>query len=247
MPEPGIDRPAHPRPRDRRRVRRLRRPRAGAPPPRRSLHGHGPVLHLGRTSRAGTHLLETGRPAAAHDVGLQRPRHHLRPVGAARRGARRHGERPGPRRSRRATGLPGHLPLQPCGDLRQAGPTGRRDRDGAGQLGPVGRVGQPVQEGITFDALADAHRRAGQLDEAESAYRTAVTLQQEADYHLGTATSLWGLGQTYHDLGRDNEAWTCWRRSLDILRDVGLLTQDEVDHHLSQAVPDTPGPIMNVL
>ncbi|WP_344881773.1 AfsR/SARP family transcriptional regulator [Nonomuraea antimicrobica] len=105
----------------------------------------------------------------------------------------------------------------------------------------------PFREGITFDALADAHRRAGQLDEAESAYRTAVTLQQEADYHLGTATSLWGLGQTYHDLGRDNEAWTCWRRSLDILRDVGLLTQDEVDHHLSQAVPDTPGPIMNVL
>ncbi|WP_049559561.1 AfsR/SARP family transcriptional regulator [Nonomuraea sp. SBT364] len=108
-------------------------------------------------------------------------------------------------------------------------------------------LGNPFREGITYDTLASAHHRAGQLDEAESAYRTAVTLQQEAGFHLGAATSSWGLGRVHHDQGRHDEAWTWWRRSLGILRDVELLTQEQVDHHLAQAVPDTPAPILNVL
>lgn len=105
----------------------------------------------------------------------------------------------------------------------------------------------PYREGTTYDTLADAYRRSGRLDEAESAYRTAIELQREACHHLGEATSAWGLGQTYHDLGRHDEAWTWWRRSLDILREVELLTQEEANHFLDQAVPDIPGPIMNVL
>ncbi|WP_344487249.1 AfsR/SARP family transcriptional regulator [Nonomuraea monospora] len=105
----------------------------------------------------------------------------------------------------------------------------------------------PARKGLAYDTLAHAHRSAGQLGEAESAYRQAITLQQESGHHFGVATSAWGLGQTCHDLGRQDEAWTWWRRSLDLLHDVGLLTREQVDQHLAQTVPDTPAPILNVL
>ncbi|WP_187414090.1 BTAD domain-containing putative transcriptional regulator [Nonomuraea sp. PA05] len=105
----------------------------------------------------------------------------------------------------------------------------------------------PARKGLAHDTLAHAHRSAGQLGEAESAYRQAIALQEEGGHHFGVATSAWGLGQTCHDLGRHDEAWQWWRRSLDILHDVGLLTREQVDQHLAQTVPDTPAPILNVL
>ncbi|MEV0623028.1 BTAD domain-containing putative transcriptional regulator [Nonomuraea sp. NPDC050404] len=114
-------------------------------------------------------------------------------------------------------------------------------------LALLANLDNPSREGNAYDTLADAYRRSGRLYEAESAYRTAIELQHKGRHHLWEATSAWGLGQTYHDMGRHDEAWTWWRRSLDMLREVELLTQEEVEQVLTQALPDIPHPIKNIL
>jgi DNA-binding SARP family transcriptional activator len=108
-------------------------------------------------------------------------------------------------------------------------------------------LGHPFREGTAYDTLANAYRRAERFDDAESAYRKAIELQRQGRYPFGEAASEWGLGQTYHDQGRRAEAWACWRRALAILRDIDLLTQEEVERLLSQDVPETPAPIRNSL
>ncbi|MFB4269727.1 tetratricopeptide repeat protein [Nonomuraea sp. GTA35] len=108
-------------------------------------------------------------------------------------------------------------------------------------------LGHPFREGTAYDTLANAFRRAERFDDAESAYRKAIELQRQGRYPFGEAASEWGLGQTYHDQGRRVEAWACWRRALAILRDIDLLTQEEVERLLSQDVPETPAPIRNSL
>ncbi|MFB9527965.1 AfsR/SARP family transcriptional regulator [Nonomuraea roseola] len=101
----------------------------------------------------------------------------------------------------------------------------------------------PHHEGATCDTLADAYRRAGRLAEAEPLYRRAAELQRRAGHRALEAVSLWGLGDTLNDLGRHAEARECWHRSARTLRDVHLLTEEELDLILAQDVPPPPDPI----
>ncbi|WP_171074210.1 AfsR/SARP family transcriptional regulator [Nonomuraea basaltis] len=101
----------------------------------------------------------------------------------------------------------------------------------------------PQGEGATCDTLADAYRRAGRYAEAETLYRRAVELQRAAGHRAVEAISLWGLGDTLNDLGRLAEARACWHRSARTLRDVHLLTEEELERILAQDVPPPPGPI----
>ncbi|TMR16609.1 tetratricopeptide repeat protein [Nonomuraea turkmeniaca] len=101
----------------------------------------------------------------------------------------------------------------------------------------------PHSEGATCDTLAEAYRRAGRHAEAEPLYRRAVELQRAAGHRAVEATSLWGLGDTLNDLGRHAEARECWHRSARTLRDVHLLTEEELDQILAQDVPLPPEPI----
>ncbi|MDP4501248.1 AfsR/SARP family transcriptional regulator [Nonomuraea turcica] len=148
--------------------------------------------------------------------------------------------------------------------------TGRRDHESYVRNNRVhvyyrqGRFGEAVDEarhvlamteelddtgslGIARDTLADAYRANGMLVEAVEEYRHAIKLQREVGFTIGTAVSCWWLGQTLHDLGRREEAWTSWRESLDLLLEARLLTPVEVAAYLAQPVPDTPEPIKNQL
>ncbi|SEG97655.1 Tetratricopeptide repeat-containing protein, partial [Nonomuraea solani] len=101
--------------------------------------------------------------------------------------------------------------------------------------------------GVARDTLADACRANGMLAEAVDEYRHAIELQRAAGFTLYLAVSNWWLGHTLHDLGRPEEAWACWRESLDLLRKARLLTPAEVTAYLAQPVPDTPEPVRNQL
>ncbi|WP_171074766.1 AfsR/SARP family transcriptional regulator [Nonomuraea basaltis] len=97
----------------------------------------------------------------------------------------------------------------------------------------------------SHDTLADAYRAAGRLAEAESAYRTAIELQGEAELDFGTALSHWWLGRTLHDLGRRTEARLHWRQSLDLLLEAGLSTPEEAGQLLEDENPAPPFAVKN--
>ncbi|MEV4018836.1 BTAD domain-containing putative transcriptional regulator [Nonomuraea angiospora] len=101
----------------------------------------------------------------------------------------------------------------------------------------------PCGEGAATDTLADACRRAGRLVEAEAGYRRAVYLHHKAGHRAVEAVSLWGLGDTLHDLGRQDEARKCWHQSARILCDVHLLTEEELGVLLAQDLPQPPDPV----
>ncbi|MFF4623405.1 AfsR/SARP family transcriptional regulator [Nonomuraea jabiensis] len=101
----------------------------------------------------------------------------------------------------------------------------------------------PCGEGAATDTLADACRRAGRLVEAEAGYRRAVYLHHKAGHRAVEAVSLWGLGDTLHDLGRQDEAQKCWHQSARILCDVHLLTEEELGVLLAQDLPQPPDPV----
>jgi tetratricopeptide (TPR) repeat protein len=101
----------------------------------------------------------------------------------------------------------------------------------------------PHGEGAANDTLADAYRRAGRLVEAEAGYRRAAYLQHKAGHRAVEAVSLWGLGDTLHDLGRQEEARKCWHQSARILCDVHLLTEEDLEALLAQDLPQPPDPV----
>ncbi|GAA3614675.1 transcriptional regulator AfsR [Nonomuraea rosea] len=101
--------------------------------------------------------------------------------------------------------------------------------------------------GVAHDTLGDAYRANGMLVEAAGEYCHAIELQRAAGFTLYIAVSNWWLGHTLHDLGQPEEAWSCWRESLDLLREARLLTPAEVTAYLAQPIPDTPEPIKNQL
>ncbi|MEU7861614.1 BTAD domain-containing putative transcriptional regulator [Nonomuraea sp. NPDC049141] len=101
----------------------------------------------------------------------------------------------------------------------------------------------PHGEGATTDTLANAYRRAGRLVEAEAGYRRAAYLNHKAGHRAVEAISLWGLGDTLHDLGRQEEARKYWHQSARILCDVHLLTEEELEVLLAQDLPQPPDPV----
>ncbi|MFG6199746.1 tetratricopeptide repeat protein, partial [Nonomuraea sp. JJY05] len=101
----------------------------------------------------------------------------------------------------------------------------------------------PHGEGAATDTLADACRRAGRLAEAEAGYRRAAYLHHKAGARAVEAVSLWGLGDTLYDLGRQDEARKCWHQSARILCDVHLLTEEELEVLLAQDLPQPPDPV----
>ncbi|WP_188196746.1 tetratricopeptide repeat protein [Nonomuraea sp. SYSU D8015] len=101
----------------------------------------------------------------------------------------------------------------------------------------------PHGEGGATDTLADACRRAGRLAEAEAGYRRAIYLHHKAGHRAVEAVCLWGLGDTLQDLGRQEEARKCWHQSARILRDVHLLTEEELEVLLGQDLPQRPDPV----
>jgi tetratricopeptide (TPR) repeat protein len=104
----------------------------------------------------------------------------------------------------------------------------------------------PLGEATATDTLADAYRRAGRLDEAEAEYRRSAFLHHKAGARALEAVTLWGLGDALHDLGRQDEARQCWHRSARILRDVHLLTEEELEVLLAQDLPLPPDPVKHL-
>ncbi|MFG1947801.1 BTAD domain-containing putative transcriptional regulator [Nonomuraea sp. NPDC048826] len=104
----------------------------------------------------------------------------------------------------------------------------------------------PLGEATATDTLADAYRRAGRLDEAEAGYRRSARLHHEAGARALEAVTLWGLGDTLHDLGRPDEARKRWHQSARILRDVHLLTEEELAALLAQDLPRPPAPVKHL-
>lgn len=104
----------------------------------------------------------------------------------------------------------------------------------------------PYGEGTATDTLAGAYRRAGRLVEAEAGYRRAAHLHQKAGARALEADTLWGLGDTLYDLGRQDEARQRWHQSARILCDVHLLTEEELEVLLAQDPPQAPDPIKHL-
>ncbi|MGW4795324.1 tetratricopeptide repeat protein, partial [Nonomuraea sp. NPDC004297] len=82
--------------------------------------------------------------------------------------------------------------------------------------------------------------RAGRLAEAEAGYRRSAALYRKAGHRALEGVSLWGLGDALRDLGRPDEARECRHRSARILRDVHLLTEEELTDLLAQDDPAPP-------
>ncbi|GAA4924869.1 transcriptional regulator AfsR [Nonomuraea thailandensis] len=104
----------------------------------------------------------------------------------------------------------------------------------------------PYGEGTATDTLADAYRRAGRLVEAEAGYRRAARLHHKAGARALEAGTLWGLGDTLHDLGRQDEARQRWHQSARILCDLHLLTEEELEVLLAQDLPQAPDPVKHL-
>ncbi|MET7335316.1 tetratricopeptide repeat protein, partial [Nonomuraea sp. NPDC005650] len=104
----------------------------------------------------------------------------------------------------------------------------------------------PLGEASATETLADAYRRADRLVEAEAGYRRAAHLHHKAGARAMEAVTLWGLGDTLHDLGRQEEARRCWYQSARILCDVRLLTEEELEVLLAQDLPQPPDPIRHM-
>jgi DNA-binding SARP family transcriptional activator len=104
----------------------------------------------------------------------------------------------------------------------------------------------PLGEATATDTLADAYRRSGRLDEAEAEYRRSAFLHHKAGARALEAVTLWGLGDALHDLGRQDEARQCWHQSARILRDVHLLTEEELEVLLAQDLPQPPDPVKHL-
>jgi hypothetical protein len=51
---------------------------------------------------------------------------------------------------------------------------------------------------------------------------------------------MWGLGQAQQTLGNTSQARKSWRRSIEILTEIGELDPDHADLLLRQPIPRTP-------
>jgi tetratricopeptide (TPR) repeat protein len=99
---------------------------------------------------------------------------------------------------------------------------------GAARLGSGEMRDQPLARAALMDAIGNAYRSMGKLDEAESLLTGALELRRstlEKD-HLDIAASLFSLAWYYNDLGRYEDAEPLYRESLRIRKDQ--LTDDHV-------------------
>lgn len=126
------------------------------------------------------------------------------------------------------------LVLIKMGRLDDAIETGRKSLD----IWPD--FDNPYNEGSTCGTLADAYRYAGRPAEAEPLYRRAVQLMRRAGHRAAEAMALWGLGDALKDLERHADARACWHQSARTLRDIHLLTEEELNLILSKDVPPPP-------
>ncbi|MFI6393272.1 BTAD domain-containing putative transcriptional regulator [Nonomuraea sp. NPDC050540] len=76
--------------------------------------------------------------------------------------------------------------------------------------------------------LAEAHRLAGDARQAAAHFEKAITLSRREGLvnTYAEAESHWRLGLALRDLGRQQEAEVNWRKSADILRQLGLTPID---------------------
>ena len=95
-------------------------------------------------------------------------------------------------------------------------------------------------EGMVLANLAEAEVKAGDPKRAVPLYLQATLVYDDAGDKLSEARSLWELGDTLNALGDPDEAKACWRSALTILRDLHLVSADELERVLAAPFPEMP-------
>ena len=96
--------------------------------------------------------------------------------------------------------------------------------------------------GVLRGNLADVHRRAGDPHRAINEFEKALDLDHESG-NAGTyfeAEHLWCLGKALAEVDDDAGARRCWDRSAHVLRDLRLISADELTTLLDTRRPETP-------
>ncbi|WP_327085550.1 tetratricopeptide repeat protein [Nonomuraea sp. NBC_01738] len=104
-------------------------------------------------------------------------------------------------------------------------------------------VDSPYGAAIATMNLADAHLELRQYDQAHAAYRRGHDLSKIAGLRHGEIAGLWGMGRTSRQLGDLEVSMEYLRQSLLLMRELGLITQEDADQRLAslhdeQSVPD---------
>ncbi|WP_166352807.1 AfsR/SARP family transcriptional regulator [Phytoactinopolyspora limicola] len=94
--------------------------------------------------------------------------------------------------------------------------------------------------GITLSRLGRAHRDAGCLERALDRLEQALTIFRSGSYSIDQALTHWLCGDVLHAMGQDDDARSHWRRSLDVLCEIGAMTPDEAAVVLRSPVPIAP-------
>ncbi|GAA3412842.1 BTAD domain-containing putative transcriptional regulator [Streptosporangium vulgare] len=102
--------------------------------------------------------------------------------------------------------------------------------------------GDTLAAAAALGNLAEGHRLAGEAKQAAVLFEETLALDHQEGL-AGTyweAEHLWGLGRALHDLGEDDEARRCWRRSAEILLTLRLIGAEERDAVVAADHPPTP-------
>jgi DNA-binding SARP family transcriptional activator/tetratricopeptide (TPR) repeat protein len=87
---------------------------------------------------------------------------------------------------------------------------------------------------------AYVRRLAGDRAQAVLDFDRSALLHRETGDRINEAAALWELGAVLFELGRRDQARDRWREALPILRDAGMLTEEEIIGILHTPLPTTP-------
>ncbi|WP_436763551.1 AfsR/SARP family transcriptional regulator [Streptosporangium sp. V21-05] len=102
--------------------------------------------------------------------------------------------------------------------------------------------GDTLAAAAALGNLAEGHRLAGEAKQAAVLFEETLALDHREGL-AGTyweAEHLWGFGRALRDLGEDDEAGRCWRRSAEILLTLRLIGVEERDAIVAADHPPTP-------
>ncbi|QFY12124.1 tetratricopeptide repeat protein [Nonomuraea phyllanthi] len=103
-------------------------------------------------------------------------------------------------------------------------------------------IGSPYGEAIAIMNLADAHLELKQYDRAREAYSRGYDLSKIAGLRQGEIAGLWGMGRATRHLGDLEVSMEYTRRSLLLMRELDLITQEDADQRLASLHEEQPIP-----
>ncbi|MGN9844896.1 BTAD domain-containing putative transcriptional regulator [Nonomuraea sp. H19] len=103
-------------------------------------------------------------------------------------------------------------------------------------------IGSPYGEAIALMNMADAHLELKQYDRAREAYRRGHDLSKITGLRQGEILALWGMGRAARHLGDLEVSMGYTRQSLLLMRELGLITQEDADQRLASLHDEQPLP-----